>query len=70
MMSSTPVVTRNLEVLGSNPDRVGYVSSDCAYTVLQTVQRSGVCSAVYGTVYYKENSTYCRVIAMIVHKAT
>ena len=26
----------------------------CAYTVLQSVQRAGVCSAVYGTVHYKE----------------
>ena len=26
----------------------------CAYTVLQTVQRHGVCSAAYGTVHYKE----------------
>ena len=26
----------------------------CAYTVLQTVQRFGVYSAVYGTVHYKE----------------
>ena len=24
----------------------------CAYTVLQTVRRAGVCSAVYGTVHY------------------
>ena len=26
----------------------------CACTVLQTVQRHGVCSDVYGTVHYKE----------------
>ena len=26
----------------------------CAYSVLQTVQRPGVCSAAYGTVHYKE----------------
>ena len=26
----------------------------CAYTLLQIVQRPGVCSAVYGTVHYKE----------------
>ena len=45
------VVARNSEVIGfkSRPDR------GCAYTVLQTVQRSGVCSAVYGTVHYKES---------------
>ena len=29
----------------------------CAYTVLQTVQRPGLCSAAYGTVYYKESLT-------------
>ena len=28
---------------------------DCAYTVLQTVQRHGVYSAAYGTVHYKES---------------
>ena len=27
---------------------------DCAYTELQTVQKNGVYSAVYGTVHYKE----------------
>ena len=26
----------------------------CTYTVLQTVQRPGLCSDVYGTVHYKE----------------
>ena len=26
----------------------------CAYTMIQTVQRPGVCSAVYDTVHYKE----------------
>ena len=26
----------------------------CDYTVLQTVQRHGVCSDIYGTVHYKE----------------
>ena len=26
----------------------------CTYTVLQTVQRNGVCSYVCGTVHYKE----------------
>ena len=39
----------------------------CAYTVLQTVQRHGECSDVYGTVQYKERF---RHIAMIVQKAT
>ena len=34
---------------GSAPGRRG-----CAYTLLQTVQRPGVCSAVYGTTHYKE----------------
>ena len=56
----------------------------CAYTVLQTVQKPGVCSAVYGSVYYKETlksfensralsrlrASFCRHIAMIVQKAT
>ena len=27
----------------------------CAYTMLQIVQRPGVCSADYGSVYYKKN---------------
>ena len=27
----------------------------CAYTVLQTVQRPGVCIVVHGTVRYKKN---------------
>ena len=44
----------NLEVPGSNPARAGYFRRGCAYTVLQTVQRPGVCSAAYGTVHYKE----------------
>ena len=38
----------------------------CAYTVLQTVQRHGVCSEVYGTVHYKEPLTLfdkCRVLS-------
>ena len=26
----------------------------CAYTVLQTTQRPGVCSAIYGTVHYNK----------------
>ena len=44
----------NLEVPGSNPGRADISHRGCAYTVLQTVQRHGVCSAVYGTVHYKE----------------
>ena len=31
-----------------------FVIGVCAFTVLQTVQRPGVCSAVYGAVHYKE----------------
>ena len=56
----------------------------CAYTVLLTVQRNGVCSAVYGAVHYKEPlksfdksralsriwASFCRDIAMTVQKAT
>ena len=53
--SFNPVVARNSEVLGSNPDRAGYLSSRlCIYTVLQTVQMTGVCSDVYCTVHHKE----------------
>ena len=44
----------NLEVSGSNPGRAGYLSRGCAYTVLKTVQRHGVYSAVDGTVHCKE----------------
>ena len=47
-------MAQNSGVLGSNPGEVRYLSSGCAYAVLQTVQRSGVCSAVYGTVHYKK----------------
>ena len=44
----------NSNVLGSIPCRVGYLSSG-AYTVLQTVQRPGVCRSVYGIIVnYKE----------------
>ena len=44
----------NLEVPGSNPGRDGYLSSWSCIYMLQTVQRNGVYSAVYGTVHYKE----------------
>ena len=58
--SFSPVMARNSEVLGSNSDRVRCLSSSpndrgCAYTVLLTVQRHGVCSAVYGTVHNKQH---------------
>ena len=47
---------------------------DCGYTVLKTTQINEVCSAVYGTVHYKEalksfvksRVSFCRDIAMIV----
>ena len=73
------------------PEAQGYlvqilVGSDvslrgCAYTLLQTVQRNGVCSDVYGTVHYKEPlklfdkighivPSFFHDIAMIVQKAT
>ena len=42
-----PVVARNSEVLD-------IFHRGCAYTVLQTVQTSGVCSVAYGTVHHKE----------------
>ena len=41
-------MARNSEVLGSNPVRVECLSPGCSYTVLQTVQRPGMCSVVYG----------------------
>ena len=44
----------NLEVPGSNPGRDIICHCSCACTVLQTVQRIGVYSAVYGTEHYKE----------------
>ena len=48
--SFNPVVAQNSKVLGSNPAGSDVCRGGCAYTVLQTVQRHGVCSAVYGTV--------------------
>ena len=56
----------------------------CAYKVLQTVQKPGVCGAVCGTVDYEEpfksldksrvlsrlGASFCRDIAIIVQKAT
>ena len=51
--SFVPVVTRNSELLGSNPGRGIIWHQGYAYTVLQTAQRPDVCSAVYGTVQYK-----------------
>ena len=44
----------NLAVPGSNPGRADICHRGCAYTVLITVQRHGVYSAAYGTVYYKK----------------
>ena len=44
----------NLEVPGSKAGRPDNCHRGCAYTVIQTVQRLGVYSAVYGTVHYKE----------------
>ena len=35
------------------PTESGICHLSCAYTVLQTLQRPGMCSAVYGTVHYK-----------------
>ena len=40
--------------LGRIPVGPNICHRGCAYTVLQTVQRPGVCSDVYGTVHYKE----------------
>ena len=36
------------------PVRPDICHRGCVYTVLQTVQRHGVCSADYGTVHYKK----------------
>ena len=36
------------------PVRMDICHRGCAYTLLQTVQRHGVYSTVYGTVHYKE----------------
>ena len=44
-----PVGDRNSKVIGSDVCHRG-----CAHTVLLTVQRAEVYSAVYGTVHYKE----------------
>ena len=46
-------MARNSEVSGSNPGWVGCLSLGLSFTVFQTVNRHGVCSAVYGTVHYK-----------------
>ena len=49
-----PVMARNSEGV-----RIPVVSDachrGCAYKVFQTVKMSGVCSAVHGTVHYKEH---------------
>ena len=44
-----PVLARNSEVRASTSSYNG-----CAYVYCSKLQRPGVCSAVYGTVYYKE----------------
>ena len=50
-----PIVTQNSKVLGSIRGRDGCLSSGlCVYKVFQTVQKSGVCRFVYGTVHYKK----------------
>ena len=70
MAQSIEIVARNSEVLGSDLGRFGL--GLCTYSVPRS--RPGECSAVYGTVYYKEplksfdkSRTYslCRDIAMI-----
>ena len=71
-----PFVARNTEVVGSNTDRVGYYHRGCVYTVLQTIQMHGVCSAVYGTLkntwklFDKSRVSFCCDNAMVVQKAT
>ena len=49
-----PVVAQNSEVLGPNPSWVESLSSGLCITVYLTVQKPGVSSAVYGSVYDKK----------------
>ena len=44
----------NLEVEGRILGGPDICHRGCAYTVLRTIQRHGVCSAVNGTVHYKD----------------
>ena len=76
-----PAVARNWARI-PNGSRICH--RGCAYTLFQTVQMPGVCSYIYGTVYYKEalksfeksralsrlRASFCHDIAMIVQKAT
>ena len=78
------VVARNTEELGSHSGGWDVCYRVCAYTGLQTVQRPGVCIAVFGAVHYKKPlkpfdksralsrlwAFFCRDIAIIVQKAT
>ena len=41
-------------------DRSETCDRGCAYTMLQTVQMTRVCSAVYGTVHYKDSLVVIR----------
>ena len=52
-VSFSPAVARNSEVLASNSVR-DVCHRRCVYTVLQPVQRNGMCSAVYGTAHWEE----------------
>ena len=45
-----PVVAQNSEVLGSNSGQIFVIFVDI-YTVLETVQRYGVCGVVYTLSY-------------------
>ena len=53
--SFATIVTRKSKELGSNPAGSDVCHRSYTYTMLVTVQRPGVCSAVYGNVYYKKN---------------
>ena len=48
-----PVVARNSVVLVWITARSDIFHRGCSYTVIQTVQKTGMCSAIYDTVYYK-----------------
>ena len=49
-----PTLFQCLCLLGCTLCSLFKIHRGCAYTVLQTVQMPGECSAIYGTVHYKE----------------
>ena len=59
--SFDPVATRNSRDTGFSAGS-DIFHRGCAYTVLQTVQKHGVHSAVYGAVHYKDDKKTLEVI--------